>query len=160
MRLFLSALLLLSLAGCATSSREAAESIRIDDIRPRYIAESEFMRIGEYLSGRDITGDRLILRSEPEARSGYYFVLIFDQRVDRLPKGTLLRGEFYTARSPELQTHEFPLPNNRPKTREVFVGLTGEDWPIADAVPGAWRFTLESPNGEVLAQKQSFLWEL
>ncbi len=160
MRSLLFILIALGLSGCASTSRAPLESVTIKDIQPRYIAEAQFMRIGEYLTGRDITGDRLILRSDLSGRSGYYFVLFLDEPVRRLPKGTTIRGEFYTATATDLQTHRFTLPNERPKTREIFVGLTGADWPIADAVPGAWRFTIESPNGGVLAQKQSYLWEL
>jgi hypothetical protein len=160
MRRFLFALLVLGLAGCASAPKETIRSVTIQDIKPRYIEEQQFKRIGEYWSGGEVTGKRLILRSDPQSRSGFYFVLILDEKVRALPKGTTIQGEFYTAASPDIQSHTFTLPSDRPKTREIFVGLTGADWPVRDAVPGAWRFTIKTPNGDLLGQKQSYLWEL
>ncbi|MFP4157990.1 MAG: hypothetical protein ACLFU4_10265 [Opitutales bacterium] len=160
MRLFLLALLAAGLTGCATSRSKTIDTVDIQDIRPRLIEAHEFKRIGEYLSGKEVTGGRLILRSDPNARSGCYFVLTLDEKVRRLAKGTTIRGEIYTARSPDAQVFEMPLPNQRPKTKEVFFGLTGEDWSAGSPVPGAWRFSILSPNGEVMAQQQSYLWEL
>ena len=160
MRFFLYALLATSLVGCVTAPPNTVETVDIKDIRPRYIEAEQFMRIGEYLSGKEVTGDRLILRSDPASRTGCYFVLALDEKVRRLPKGTTIRGEVYTARSPEVQVLEMTLPSERPKTKEVFFGLTGEDWPEGSPVPGAWRFTILTPNGGTMAQKQSYLWEL
>ena len=110
MRLFLYALLAASLVGCATAPRNTVETVDIKDIRPRYIEAEQFMRIGEYLSGKEVTGDRLILRSDPGSRTGCYFVLALDEKARRLPKGTTVRGEVYTARSPEVQVLEMKLP--------------------------------------------------
>lgn len=160
MRRLLFALIALGIAGCASSPKEAIRSVTIEEIVPRYIEGQQFKRIDEYWSGSEVTGKRLILRSDPRSRSGFYFVLILDEKVRELPKGTTILGEFYTAASPDMQSHTFTLPADRPKTNEIFVGLTGADWPVRDAVPGAWRFTIETPNGELLGQKQSYLWEL
>jgi len=160
MRPFLLALIGLTLAGCASTPDEPVRSVEIKEIKPRYIPEDNFKRISEYWDGAENKGDRIIIRSDPEARDGYYFTLVLDERVRELPGGSVITGEFYTPVSTDLQTHDFPLPNKLPKTREVFVGLTGADWPEADAVPGAWRFTIKDANGEVLARKQSYLWSM
>ena len=160
MRLFLLALLAVGLTGCATPRSKTIDAVDIRNIRPRLIENHEFKRIGEYLSGKEVTGDRLILRSDPNSRSGCYFVLTLDEKVRRLAKGIKIRGEIYTGRSSDAQVFEMPLPNQRPKSKEVFFGLTGEDWPAGSGVPGAWRFSILSPSGEVMAQKQSYLWEL
>jgi hypothetical protein len=52
------------------------------------------------------------------------------------------------------------LPSQRASTNEIFIGLTGEDWPKKDNVPTAWRFTIKDANGAVLGEKQSYLWSL
>nr|MBC8188864.1 hypothetical protein [Puniceicoccaceae bacterium] len=104
--------------------------------------------------------DRVILRTHPDERSGYYFTLILDEDVRRLPKGTQIIGEFYTPKSVEKQTHAFTLPHKLKSTNEIFIGLTGEDWPLKNSVPAAWRFTINDANGAQLAQKQSYLWSL
>jgi hypothetical protein len=160
MRSFLFALLSLALVGCASAPKSTLSSVGIKEIKPRYMEETQFKRISEYWSGSEHQGNRLILRSDPAVRDGYYFTLILDEKIRRLPKGTVVVGEFYTPKSVELQTHEFMLPSKRPKTKEIFVGLTGEDWPTAGGVPGAWRFTIKDPNGAVLAERQSYLWSM
>lgn len=160
MRTLLFVILTAGLAGCASTPKESLQSVTIEAIKPRYIEAQQFKRIGEYWSGSEVTGGRLILRSTPEARDGYYFVLVLDKKIRRLPRGTTITAEVDTPASAEMQTDTFILPSDRPKTREIFVGLTGADWPVRDAVPGAWRFTIKTPNGDLLGQKQSYLWEL
>jgi hypothetical protein len=148
------------LAGCASTPKPALTSVEIVEIKPRYIETESFKRISEYLTGKEYLGDRVILRSDPEARAGYYFTLVLDEDVRRLPKGTQISGEFFTPKSVEKQTHEFTLPAKLASTNEIFVGLTGEDWPQSGGVPAAWRFTITDANGKRLGEKQSYLWGL
>lgn len=160
MRLLIPALAYLLLFGCATAPKEALTSVEIKEVKPRYIAGERLTRASEYFTGEENKGKRILLRSMPKARSGYYFTLILDEKVRRLPRGTVIIGEFFTPDSVEMQTYEFKLPDRRPKTREIFVGLTGEDWPDPQSVPAAWRFSIRGPNGNTLAETQSFLWSL
>jgi len=162
-RIFALCLFVCLFAGCATTPREPVRSVTIETIRPRYIEEERFKRISEYLSGEENQGDRIILRSDPEARTGFYFVLRLDENVRRLPRGSVVIGEFHTPKSLDVREHRFELPRRGklPKTKEIFIGLTGEDWPYdAGRVPAAWRFTLEDANGELLARRESFLWRM
>lgn len=160
MRYLFLALIGLALVGCASSSKQTVNSVEIKEIKPRYIAEEDFKRISEYFSGAENKGNRVILRSDPKERAGFYFTLVLDAKVRDLPRGTVITGEFYTPVSPDRQSHDFVLPNKLPKTKEVFVGLTGADWPVVEGVPGAWRFTIKDADGNVLARKQSYLWSM
>ena len=160
MRLLITAIICSLYAGCALTPKQAVTSIEIEKIEPRYIETEQFKRISEYMTGRENLGDRVILRTQPEHRAGYYFILVLDNDVRRLPNGTVVVGEFYTSQSLGKQTHEFTLPSQRASTDEIFVGLTGEDWPEKDGVPAAWRFTIKDANGAVLGEKQSYLWSL
>jgi hypothetical protein len=160
MRLFLSTLAFVFLTACTSTPDPSLTSVEIKEIKPRYIDADQLTRVSEYFTGHENPGGRVFLRSTPEAKSGYYFTLILDEKVRRLPKGTTILGEFYTPDSVDLQSYEFTLPNRRPKTKEIFLGLTGEDWPDTGAVPAAWRFTIKGPNGNTLAQSQSYLWSL
>ena len=154
------ALIFLLLAGCASTRPPALSSVEIKEIKLRYIETEEFKRVSEYLTGKEDLGDRVVLRSQPEFRDGYYFILILDENVRRLPRSARIIGEFYTPFSVEKQSHTFDLPKNLVSSKEIFVGLTGEDWPEEGESPSAWRFTIEDASGTQLAQKQSFLWEL
>jgi len=160
MRFLTTALLALLFVGCASTPKPALTSVTIEEIKPRYMEEEQFKRISEYLSGKENQGDRIILRSTPEVRDGYYFALILDESVRKLPKGTVVVGEFFTPKSVDQQTHEFTLPTKRPGSKEIFIGLTGEDWPTEGGVPAAWKFTIKDANGKVLGVKQSYLWSL
>lgn len=160
MRFLITAIICSLYAGCALTPKQAVTSVEIEEIKPRYIGTEQFKRISEYMTGKEYVGDRVILRTQPKHRAGYYFTLVLDKNVRRLPKGTVVVGEFYTPMSVEKQTHEFTLPSKRASTEEIFVGLTGKDWPQKGGVPAAWRFTIKDPNGAMLGQKQSYLWSL
>jgi hypothetical protein len=158
--LLITALISSLLAGCASTRKPALTSVEIEEIKPRYIETEAFKRISEYLTGQEYLGDRVLLRSDPDTRAGYYFTLVLDEDVRHLPKGTQIIDEFFTPKSVEKQTHTFTLPSQLASTNEIFVGLTGEDWPQVGGVPAAWRFTIEDANGKLLGEKQSYLWSL
>jgi len=145
--------------GCALIDRAPVKSVEIETIRPRYIEREAFVRISEYLSGRENTGDRVIVRSNSDARSGFYFVLLLDAPASRLPIGTEIVAEVLTPFSPEIQTFRFELPADMPASKEIFVGLTGDDWPSKEGPAGAWRFTIENASGNVMGRRASYLWE-
>lgn len=160
MRPLLIAFIGILLTGCASTPDKPLSSVEIKEIKPRYIPEENFKRISEYWSGAENQGKRVILRTDPEVRDGYYFTLVLDEKVRDLPRGSVITGEFFTPVSTDVQVHDFRLPNKLPKTKEIFLGLTGADWPQAESVPGAWRFTIKDANGAVLAAKQSYLWSM
>lgn len=160
MRTVLLTLLALILAGCASTPITRERPISIKEISPRYIETEQFMRIGEYLTGKEHTGRRVIVRSDPTERDGYYFILTLSEKAKKLPRGTKIVAEFYTALSHDVQSFEFLLPSRLPGTKDIFVGLTGSDAPAEQQIPAAWRFTFQAASGEVIAQKQSYLWEL
>jgi len=161
MRFLIVALLSLLCASCASNRGSVAlSSVKITDIKHRFIEEEGFKRISEYMTGREYIDERLILRSDPQKRAGYYFTLVLDEKIRRLPAGTAITGEFYTAKGLEAQEYTFTVPSKRPKTKEIFIGLTGKDWPEGSVTPAAWRFTIRDANGAVLATKHSYLWSL
>ncbi|MGZ0655676.1 hypothetical protein ACWPKO_11385 [Coraliomargarita sp. W4R53] len=160
MRFLITALLALLFVGCASTPKPALTSVIIEEIKPRYMEEEQFKRVSEYMTGKEYIGDRVILRSDHSERSGYYFTLILNEDVRDLPKGTVITGEFYTKKSTDKQVHEFALSNKRASTNEIFIGLTGEDWPEVGGVPAAWRFIIKDANGKTLGEKQSYLWSL
>ena len=160
MRLFLIALLSLLCISCASTRKAVLTSVVIEEVKPRYIDKQAFVRISEYMTGKENTGNRMIFRSDVDARGGYYFVLILDHKIERLPTGTTITAEIYAPNALDLQTYSFTLPAQRPETKEIFIGLTGQDWPDKEGIPKAWRFTLQGPNGEMLGSHQSYLWSL
>ncbi len=158
MRIFLLTLICLLSVACSTTKESSESAIKIVDVIPRYIEAETFKRISEYMTGKENSGKRVIIRTNPQQRDGYYFVLFIDRNVRKLPPDAYIQGEFYTSKSIDLQTHRFEFPSILPSTREIFIGLTGDDWPQEGAVPAAWRFTIKNSQEQILAQKQSYLW--
>ena len=159
----LSLLSLLLFAGCASikTKPEAVTSVEVVDTVPRFMVEAQFKRIKEYQTGAEHAGKRVIIRTDPEIRDGYYFALLLDKKVSELPQGTVIVGEFYTAATAEKQEYTFTLPSKLKKTKAVYLGLTGDAWPYGSGkVPAAWKFTFVDPNEVVLGSTQSYLWEL
>ncbi len=160
MRILLLALFSLLCISCASTKRPAVTDVNILEIKPRYIEDEAFKRVAEYLTGRENRGNRIIIRTDKTQRDGYYFVLILDEQVRDLPAGTYIEAEFYTPKSQDKQAHTFQLPSKLSRSKEVFIGLTGEDWTDKAAVPAAWRFTIKNSNGDVLASQKSYLWSI
>lgn len=160
MRIFLLILFCLSSAACSTTQESAEPVVKIVEIMPRYIKTEEFKRISEYMTGKENPGRRVIIRTDPQQRDGYYFVLVLNRNVRKLPPDAYIQGEFYTSKSLDLQTYRFELPSILPSTREIFIGLTGENQPEENIIPAAWRFTIKNSQEEILAQEKSYLWSL
>ena len=137
MRMPVLTLLVFLLPACASLRQEPVSSVEIKTIMPRYIAAEHFVRIDEYLTSRENTGNRVIVRTQAQNRGGFYFVLVLDQSADRLPRGTRVKAEVVSPESAGIEEYDLELPAERPDTKEIFVGLTGSDWP--SRVPGASR---------------------
>lgn len=150
--LFLAAGLLLA----AFAPLRAAE-VELTRVWPTWRDAESFERITEFFTGRENTGKQVILRSRPQARAGYYFLV---RAVN--PGGQIAETKFVlqiiTPADPLAKTFTFPAQLARGTT--VFnLGLTGEDWPGEEAAPVAWKLELLASDGRALATKKSFLWE-
>ncbi|MFW5883182.1 MAG: hypothetical protein ACOCVG_02340 [Verrucomicrobiota bacterium] len=144
----LAALCLVSLAG----------AVEVREVLLRPMTEGEFKRIPEYFTGEEFTGGRTILRSDPQERRGLYFVLRLDTAVRKLPAESSVRLHYITPEQPDIQTTVLPLPQARAPGREVFFGLTGDDWPDLDERPVVWQIQVPDANAELLASRESYLW--
>ena len=60
--------------------------------------------------------------------------------------------------SPEVQSVKLPVMEKNIFGKEVFIGLTGEDWPDRSIKLLAWRLRLMENDLKPLSEKQSFLW--
>lgn len=124
------------------------------------VSTKAFTRISEFFSGSENQGGKLILRTDPEVRKGLYVIGSLSTHAMRLPPETVVRLEFITPQSPRPQEVTFTLQNANRNSRELWLGLTGEaDLPEGDTLV-AWALSLESPGGDILTRKTSFMWEL
>ncbi|MEX2043781.1 MAG: hypothetical protein WD941_00415 [Opitutus sp.] len=134
-----------------------AEEVEFVRIWPGWRDAESFERIGEYF-GRDESQRReVILRTQPEERGGFYFLV----RVKSADAVAAARFELHMIRPDWPEPGLFTFPAALPAKQTVFqLGLTGTDWPGGKAAsPVAWKLALLAADGRVLAVRKSFLWE-
>ena len=126
----------------------------IEYLEQRFYPEESFTRISEYFNGIEDPGNRFILRSEPDFRTGHYvtFELSTPYTVDHF------RLEVYEYGSREPSEYLFKAETTIPAAKPIFLGLTGEKWNDQRQPPVAYKLSLVDKNGETLASATSFLW--
>lgn len=122
---------------------------------PEYREAASFKRIAEYFGGGESSRTEIILRSQSEARTGYYFSTRL-KSVQAVPGAILVLQTIAPGQS-ESDVHFFSA--DLPKgSRGFLLGLTGSDWNHAEVAPMAWKVLVLGPDGSELASRQSFLW--
>ena len=117
---------------------------------------ASFKRISEYFDGKENTGGINILRTHPEQRAGYYFLI--RTANTGAPRSVQARLEIITATTaqPVVQTFSTELKSGDTTFQ---LGLTGADWPDAKTSPVAWKLDLANADGRILTTEKSYLWE-
>lgn len=148
---------LLALASLAfVCALSASTEIRIVRVWPEYRAAESFTRIVEFFGGKE-SAPETIIRTQTEARAGYYFLTRFDSAAEAA--GAIIALEYIVPGDDRARLHFLPV--DLPRGSHAFlVGVTGSDWPAAEISPTAWRLRVLDASGAELAREQSFLWSL
>ena len=164
MRLIYAFLIALLFSSCASlDTNNGAQNLQINSIIPKYMEHEEFLSIKEYLTGKETTKNRLIIRSTEGQRTGLYLILTLNEKTSKLPVDTSIICEVYMPGKLNPDVFEFPLPkvNKLPNNKSILLGITGDDWPYSkDAIPTAWKITLMNSKENTLAEKSSQVWSL
>lgn len=138
----------------------AKESPIILSVAVDFLPAEHFARLSEAFTGHEDTGSHSIVRSHPETRAGLYFILEIAPGLAHLPAGSQARLSWVTAAAPEPRENTFLLPPSPARGRDLYLGLTGPDWPAGPGAPHpvAWKIALLDPSGATLAEHRSFLW--
>jgi len=144
--------LLVSLWGTVLS----ASALEIVHVWPGFRTADSFESIGEYFGDQEHRGGRLLLRSQPADRNGFYFLTRL--KSPESIAGAEIRLELILPGSPAPKAYVFST--DLPSGASVLqVGATGTDWPDAKIRPVAWRLqVLDRTTRLPLAETQSFLW--
>lgn len=146
---------LLALLFALTATAPAAE-VAFVRVFTGWRDASSFKRISEYFTGREDTGDEVVLRSRPDERSGYYFLV--RTANSGAERGARFELDVILPHAPEPRRHIFPA--RLPAGGALFrLGLTGADWPDRTVDAVAWRLELRGEDGALLASARSYLWE-
>ena len=153
MRTILAPLALFAILG----ARAPAQDVRFERVWLQWHKSDSFQSFYEYHTGRELTGKWIVLRSQPDERTGLYF-LVRVESPRALEAGATFVVRVITPVSTETKVFSFPAAI-RKGTWLYDIGLTGKDWMGSHVRPVAWEVELQSGSGEVLARKASFLWE-
>jgi hypothetical protein len=152
MRIFLITLFTLVAASCC-----AAADLTIVRVWPGYRTAESFERISEYFGKDEDAPNQLILRTRPDTRPGYYFLVRVKNSAAALADAKI-ELQVITPFAPEPKTYNFScsLPAG---SHALNLGLTGTDWPgqPKDEVV-AWQLRVLSSSGTELVKAQSYLW--
>ncbi|MEO6244360.1 MAG: hypothetical protein ABIQ12_02905 [Opitutaceae bacterium] len=149
--------LLLGLLLIASSALGRAADVEFVRVWPGWRDAEAFDRIAEYFGGGESQAKSSVLRTHPEARAGYYFLV-------RLKSANAVAGAKFQVSvirpdGPEPKTYSFPAAVPEKET-VLQLGLTGADWPGGKKTnPVAWKVSLLAADGRLLAEHKSFLWE-
>lgn len=124
----------------------------------QYLQTADFQRISEFLTGRENTSGRVVLRSKEESRDGMYVVWHFPE-VLSAPAGSTLRLDYVHSAAKSATTLRLPI-STALAGREWMAGLTGSDWPDDDRKLLAWHVSLLDPAGRIIQEYKSYLWEM
>ena len=119
-------------------------------------AADSFKHISEYFNGREDTHGETMLRTHPDQRAGYYFLLRIAN--SGTPVAVKLTVQLIMPAGHQSTTFTFAT-ELKSGVQVLNLGLTGEDWPDAKANPVAWKLDVATPDGRVLATEKSYLWE-
>ncbi len=144
--------LLFLIAGLASAS---ASDVSIVRVFTGWRDAASFKRISEYFNGRENTGGQAVLRTHPEERGGYYFLVRVVHRGAPIEAKIVLQVVMPGGDRPPSFT--FPAAISGKNT--VFnIGLTGADWPGPKVNPVAWKLDVLDASGTLLATEKSYLW--
>lgn len=132
--------------------------VKISYVAPRYFEDWQTRSIGEALTGQEYTYGHLTLRSQPDAREGMYFFIMFDWSADDILMASTIELHVDSTETPKARKYIFTIPETHSILREVKLGLTGTDWKGKNERVNAWKVVVRTPSGKIVTQKQSWLW--
>jgi hypothetical protein len=135
----------------------SAAEVSFVRVWPAWRDAKSFERVSEFFTGKENQGGDIVLRTQANARSGYYFMT----RVKN--SGTALSNAKFSLQiiapnDPQPKTFSFPA-TLKSGTSIFQLGLTGTDWTDPKNPPIAWKVELLQEDGRVVATAKSFLWE-
>ena len=63
----------------------------IQNVDLEHLGNANFKRISETFTGKEATGNRVVVRTNPNVREGEYFIIELNRYVKHLPPGSQLQ---------------------------------------------------------------------
>jgi hypothetical protein len=149
------AVLVALMASISTTTRATDAGVTITRVFAGWRDAESFKRISEYFSGHENTGGAVVLRSHPEQRAGFYFLL----RTSNPGAPIDVKIDLALITPTDTQPKHYSFNATLKSGATVLnLGLTAGDWPDAKANPVAWKIDFLDNAGQIVAQEQSYLW--
>lgn len=130
---------------------------QIKTAHTRYYDAQQIRPLGDYLGVKSSKqGFRTRVTTDTADPSGQYFILRLQgdfQNIADHAEVEVLRSDKKTTTS-----HRLDLRNVQ-KSRWLYLGLTGKDWPDENLQPVAWQILIKDKDEQIIATWKSFLWE-
>ena len=133
----------------------ADSSVRV---RVQYHPEEDFLRLPEFFTGKEFTGDKVIVRSK-EQREGIYFYVPLNKSKSSSSKANSIKLDLIDSTSPFPRSFELSVPEEVSKKKTLLIGVTGEDWKEKSLDLVAWKIVLMDKEKKPVFSSQSFLWD-
>ena len=142
------------------SIENPANDPAISDVIIRYVAEDSTRSVFEVLTGEEFRHGRLFLRTDEPNRTGFYFFVMFKTYTKDILEGSQIDLYVHSSKSPKVEKFSFKVPEKFTLLREVALGITGADAAKIDDKILAWKIEVKNKKGEIISQKQSWLWSV
>ena len=134
----------------------AATPLTINHVYTGWRNGASFKRISEYFTGQENTRGEAMLRTHPEQRTGFYFLV----RTSNPGAARSIKATLHVITSANARATDYHFATELKAGTTVFnLGLTGTDWTDPKANPVAWKLDLTDNDGQPLASETSYLWE-
>ena len=126
----------------------------IEYLEQKFYPEESFARISEYFDGIEVPGNRIILRSDSNARTGHYitFQMSSTFTIDHF------KLEVFEFGVKDPTEYIFKPDSSIPSSKPIYLGLTGEKWADKYQPPVAYKLSVIGPDRKALLTATSFLW--
>jgi hypothetical protein len=129
----------------------------VKKIHTQFLTEYDFLRIPEFFTGKEFTGNRVIVRSST-VRRGLYFSIPLGKKSSAIRKGKRVELQLIDTTSLFSRNFSFSLPELSYSRKDLFIGITGADWNQAAMKLVAWKVEIFDSSKESLFSSQSALW--
>ena len=111
------------------TAASTASALTIRDAYPRYMHEDHFKTVTEYLRGEQKEGPREVVRTQPEDRTGQYFILTLDSSVKELPANAEIALDILPTNLREPLTYRFSAADFQTASRQLYLESPGRIGP-------------------------------
>ena len=127
-------------------------------IQIRFHPANDFVRLSEFFTGHESTGNYTILRSQKE-RSGLYFYVPLEESKIQVEKIHSFKLSLIDSRNPIARNFEFQMPRKGKRQKRILLGITGDDWVEKDDRLIAWEIKILGEDEKYLQVAMSSLWQ-